>query len=405
MPEAAEPTFKIQISSPIEELSLTKMYDPLSPDAEGSFAIVKEVDITVATLSVTSANDADIYLGSSEPYDVAPLCTFDVLSPSKNTKISKLDIAIVADEIEVVNGEGEEEDKSKELEESGVLVEEKQEDNVEETPEVTEEKEESGGDEEDDDDAAKAESSVGDSDYETAPSEDGLEGEQGTSAEEEKADDKKEEPESTNDDVAEEKVDTAEDSKDEAVETTEESSSEPATAQSDANDETEKEEEQSTPTTTEEKKETVEPSTSASPIVPTCVVTLQVEYTPSKKEERDALYKELNNASKQKYIAVEKLRRTAAALSQVRASDTTASSSAVTNSSKNPKPAVKPGFLQKTPPKKKEPNFIMKLYNRTIGPDSMFRKVFPIAKNYCLFFGAIALFHFKGHELALPAPV
>jgi hypothetical protein len=29
----------------------------------------------------------------------------------------------------------------------------------------------------------------------------------------------------------------------------------------------------------------------------------------------------------------------------------------------------------------------------------------PIAKNYVIFFGVMALFHFKGQELALPAPV
>ena len=59
LPKLAMPRFKLQLSSLIEELELTKIWDPLNTDAEGSAVRFKGVDSSVATLTV-SAYDADI---------------------------------------------------------------------------------------------------------------------------------------------------------------------------------------------------------------------------------------------------------------------------------------------------------------------------------------------------------
>ena len=55
--------------------------------------------------------------------------------------------------------------------------------------------------------------------------------------------------------------------------------------------------------------------------------------------------------------------------------------------------------------KKKEYGFLLRLYQRTIGPNSIARILFPLAKNYIIFFGAVTLMHFRGQELALPPPI
>ena len=52
--------------------------------------------------------------------------------------------------------------------------------------------------------------------------------------------------------------------------------------------------------------------------------------------------------------------------------------------------------------KKKEDGFRLILYQRTIGPNFIATKKFPLAKNYIIFFGAVTLMHFRGQELALP---
>jgi len=353
LPETAKPASQIQISSPIEELTLTKMFDPLNPEEEGSFSTINEVDIKVATLTVISANDADIYLGSSlESYDLAPLCTLDNIAA--RNKITQLDIAIIADG-----------DK-----ETGTLS-TKEENNLGDKEEKTDkEKDETG--------EGTAESTSTDAPDKDVEVKESKEDDKPTSEESPASNETQNTKEGNGDDTP--KVEGIESTPDE-IETTESST---------------------TTTTGNDKPETSSPT---SAIVPICVVTLRVEYTPSKKEEEKALFELLNTAIKQKNNAVEKLRKTASALGQVRHANetspsTTSTSSALTTS----KPAVPAGFLNKKT-KKKEPHFIVKLYNRSIGPDSMFRKVFPVAKNYLLFFGAVALFHFKGHELALPPPV
>ena len=55
--------------------------------------------------------------------------------------------------------------------------------------------------------------------------------------------------------------------------------------------------------------------------------------------------------------------------------------------------------------KKKEDGFLLRLYQRTISPNSIARKFFPLAKNYIIFFGAVTLMHLRGQDLALPPPI
>jgi hypothetical protein len=136
-----------------------------------------------------------------------------------------------------------------------------------------------------------------------------------------------------------------------------------------------------------------------SPIQPTCTVTLKVTYKPSAKDQRDELYDLLNKVSRRKAEALENLRKASiqAARDQSGASDPSSSSS----------PAVKAGFLN-SKPKKEEASTLKKLYEKTIGPNSLLRQGAMIAfafKDYIIFFGAVGLMHFKGQLLALPPPV
>lgn len=136
------------------------------------------------------------------------------------------------------------------------------------------------------------------------------------------------------------------------------------------------------------------------PIQPTCTVTLKVTYKPSAKDQRDELYDLLNKVSRRKAEALEKLRKASiqAARDQSGASDPSSSSSS---------PAVKAGFLN-SKPKKEEASTLKKLYEKTIGPNSLLRQGAMIAfafKDYIIFFGAVGLMHFKGQLLALPPPV
>ena len=122
-----------------------------------------------------------------------------------------------------------------------------------------------------------------------------------------------------------------------------------------------------------------------------CSLTLRVTYKPSAKDQREELYELLNKASEKKSNYVNELQQAA------KLSHRAAPSSTVT---------VRPGFLNKgAVTKKKEPSKWVQFYEKTFGPQSLVRTVFPVVKNYLIFFGAVALFHFKGQELALPAPV
>ena len=148
----------------------------------------------------------------------------------------------------------------------------------------------------------------------------------------------------------------------------------------------------------QDSKEDLTESQSAEEVVqPVCTVTLRVTYKPSIKDQREELYDLLNKASQKKAKAIAQLRQSAMAAS--RAAPHTEAATAKSNKS----PAVKAGFLNK---KKKEPSKIRAWYDKNLGPQSLLRQVIlPVSKNYIIFFGTIALCHWKGHELALPAPV
>lgn len=132
-------------------------------------------------------------------------------------------------------------------------------------------------------------------------------------------------------------------------------------------------------------------------VQPICTVTLRVTYKPSAKDLREELYDLLNKASEKKAAAIAQLRKSAIAASRA------APSTEMSPSRKSKSLAVKAGFLNK---KKKEPSKLKAWYDKNLGPQSLLRtSILPISKNYIIFFGTIALCHFKGHELAIPAPV
>ena len=131
-------------------------------------------------------------------------------------------------------------------------------------------------------------------------------------------------------------------------------------------------------------------------VQPICTVTLRVTYKPSSKDLKEELYDLLNKASQKKAKAIEQLRQSAVVASR-------AAPSGEMTTAKSRSPAVKAGFLNK---KKKEPSKLKAWYDSNLGPNSMLRaSILPISKNYIIFFGTIALFHFQGHQLAIPAPV
>ena len=451
LPESATPSFHIQLSSPIEEQTITTLSDPLDLNKEKSFAEFNGVETSVATL-VVKAFDADIPLGSSALYDVKPLCDIDVLKGGER-KVSHLDVAIVPDVDghmdDIVNDNDNDDGDAEEVEEIFQDAKSSEEGNV---------------DDDDDDDAGedKAESVVGgiaeqteeitnaDSEKEEeevkadeqvdAPKEDvEEETSEEKTTDEEQVDEPKEDVE---EETSEEKTTDAEDGKDgkeesgaspetetetetegdndvfeasaeteaksedastpAAEESTEESEakeedvSTPAAEES--NEESEAKEEEAAPATSTSDSEQKDERTATTPLVPTCVVQMRIEYIPSIKDQKDELYDLLNKASKRKAMAVDKLRKSASALS--RASSALESSGAIVKKEK----VVKAGFLNKKPVVKKE-KFLVRWYNKALGRDSFARKVFPIAKNYILFFGGVALMHCQGQQLALPPPV
>jgi hypothetical protein len=131
---------------------------------------------------------------------------------------------------------------------------------------------------------------------------------------------------------------------------------------------------------------------------PVCTLTLRLSFQPSVKDQRDQLYEKLNVETRQKAAAVEELRQVALAASRQQMQQ---------GGVVQKPPAVSSGFLNSRSPEKPK-GVLSKMtqwYNRTLGPDSLLRRTFPIAKNYLIFFGAVGLFHFRGQHLALPPPV
>jgi len=95
LPEAAKPAINVQLSSPIEEQTISEIYDPLEPTKEGSTVEFEGVDANVATI-VLKVSDADVPLGSSAVHDVKPLCEVDVLA-GVTKKVTDLEVAIIPD--------------------------------------------------------------------------------------------------------------------------------------------------------------------------------------------------------------------------------------------------------------------------------------------------------------------
>lgn len=289
----------LQLSSPVEELSLQKIRssDGDEDAVEGSSVSFAGVESSMATLTVTLKKGGQV-LGTSEAFDMAPVCSLDDAMNPKEEYATTLPVAIVS--AELAGKETKEEATEKPAEDWKPSSEEKEEEK---------------------------------------PSEE--------------SEDKKE-----------------------------------------STEETKKEEDKTTDaaTTTATETTTKEESPAQSVVKPLCTLSLKMIFKPSAKDQKEALYELLNKAS---------LRRSQA-LDRHRGEQRTA----MTTASPSKKPAVKPGFLNNKKQPKKEESKIMEFYNKYLGPKSLGRGViFPIAKNYVIFFGAIVMMHFKGQELALPAPV
>jgi hypothetical protein len=111
LPENAKPRLTLQLSSPIEEAHLTEMYSDEQQDqasqqqqdgsSSGSstnkgLAVFKGVETNQATLTVT-ASDADIPLGSSTSYDLAPMTKLDAMQIQTSEYVSDHRVAILPD--------------------------------------------------------------------------------------------------------------------------------------------------------------------------------------------------------------------------------------------------------------------------------------------------------------------
>jgi len=437
--EKKMPTLKLQLSSPIEELTLTKLRDPLDEKAAGSVATFNDVDVNVATLTIT----AEELNGTSASYDLAPLCSYDwekddVMSLDKRIrkKISEIDVAIVSNGDDapqktaapVSEAKPDDVDDVKTAEK--VETSEAQSDDVEnskakeevETKTAETDEDKSAGD------VVSIEESKSDEDAVVVEKNEAVKVEDTKKEDVTNAETKKEDV--TSEDAKKEEA-TSEDAKKEEV-TSAETKKEETTGE-DAKKEEEKaetkEKEESSTTVEEEpkkakveekktetkkadsddveeieEKETPTPSSKNRSVpsveVPLCAIKLRVEFEPSTKDLKDALYDKLNEASKKKALAINRLRQSAASVSRITQSKPSLASSAPD------KAAVQSGFLnKKSDTKKKEPSFLVRWYNKTIGPTSLVRTVGPIFKNYIIFFSAVIYMHYRGYDLALPPPV
>lgn len=97
---ADDVSFKVHLSSPIEERTITKLFDPLNPTADEGQAKFESVETSNALLTVEAYNKADLVskLGVSAPHDLLPLCEDNKLwIKGGGKKTSTLEIAIVAE--------------------------------------------------------------------------------------------------------------------------------------------------------------------------------------------------------------------------------------------------------------------------------------------------------------------
>lgn len=93
-------TFKVHLSSPIEERTITQLFDPLNPTADESLAIFESVETSNALLTVEaySSQDTTSKLGVSAAHDLLPLCQdMELWRKGGEKKTTTLEIAIVAE--------------------------------------------------------------------------------------------------------------------------------------------------------------------------------------------------------------------------------------------------------------------------------------------------------------------
>lgn len=308
LPETAKMSFSFQLSNPIEEKTLDKLYDPI--DEEKSKVEFKAVNMEMATLSIIIFDDS-IQVGKSDALDISTWFKLDAIAPKKVVREIKVSIS----------------PEYKSSNDDVVVVMQ---------PDVAESDEKEKVDEEIE---QGKETKSNDTELGEANNTDRVENETGV----------KSEIESQSAALGNEDLGTS---------------------------------------VGKEVKTEI------------CDVTLRVEFEPSNTDRRESLYAQLNEASKRKAAALEQLRKCAVDVSRS------------TNSYKEElivsEPAVKSGFLNKKIMRNKketEPNILRKWYEKTIGPNSVFRSLFPIMKNYCIFFGVVVLMHYKGDFLEFPSPV
>lgn len=277
-------TFKVHLSSPIEERTITQLFDPLDPTAEGGIVKFERLETSNALLTIEAfCNNGDddilVKVGTSAAHDLLPLC--QDLDVNGDKISSTVEIAIVSESVESSAKPSLESKESDEWEDA-----------------VDEEKDEGAG-------ATK-----------------------------------------------------------EGVVNSEESKT----------------------------------TSSAKLQLPLCILSVQLEYTPSANDKRDSLYEKLNEVSKRKAAAIEKLRRSAAAVNRAKTAESDDGKGKGGN-------LVKAGFLNKSRPDTKAVPVWKRWYEKTIGPQSFLWIFGPIAKNYVIFIGCSVFFHLKGDLLALPPPV
>merc|ERR1719401_455933 len=102
-PENMPTTFKIHISSPIEERTITQLYNPIDPTADGSLAKFESIEISNALLSVELLSNEDgtsspKLLGVSAPHDLLPLCQdMELWKNGGQKKTNTVEIVLVAE--------------------------------------------------------------------------------------------------------------------------------------------------------------------------------------------------------------------------------------------------------------------------------------------------------------------
>ena len=270
-------SFKVHLSSPIEERTITKLFDPLDPTSEGGIATFEQLETSNALLTIEAFSSAGedgelLKIGTSAAHDLLPLC--QDIDENGEKKTSKVDIAIIS----------------------------------EPSPEATEK---------------------------------------------------------------------------------------PAVEKKDSDEWEDAMDEQMNEDADETKEDATRPPTNDTKLqLPICTLSVQLEYTPSDDDKRDSLYEKLNEVSKRKAAAIEKLRQSAAVINRKGGTAPAAKGN-----------VVKAGFLNKSKPEPKAVPFWKRWYEKTIGPKSMMWIVGPIAKNYVIFIGCSLFFHYKGDLLALPPPV